>query len=317
MSSQLSRIARLREGVLGALLADALGVPHEFKPGHQIPPAHTLELVMPASYPKTYSAIPYGTWSDDGSQLLCLLESLHAHNGQLNLRHLVGLMQAWLKEGHHQPGGVAFDVGGQTRHALERWSQGLPVEVHSRGQGNGSLMRTLPAAFLPALWGRTPEDAIQVALEQSLATHPHPVAATCCAVYTQLAMLLLDGHPQSAAEALQLAMDLVEDHPTYANQEWRAALVTLRGHGDLPTGSGYCVDTLYSAVWALDQGLDYLSVVRAAIGLGSDTDTTACVAGGLAGMVYGVQGEAEAWLPRLTTPRESRELLRLVFAPAQ
>lgn len=315
MDSQLSRIAisRLREGVLGALLADALGVPHEFKPGHQIPPAHTLELVMPTSYPKTYSAIPYGTWSDDGSQLLCLLETLHAHQGRLNLEHLVGLLQDWLTKGHHQPGGIVFDVGGQTRLALERWSQGLPVEVHTRGQGNGSLMRALPAAFLPALWGRTPEDAISVALEQSLATHPHPVAATCCAVYTQLVMLLLDEPGLTGAEALQLALDQVDNHPVFAAPAPRAALVAIRAHSDLPAGSGYCVDTLYSAVWAFDQGEDYLSVVRAAISLGNDTDTTACVAGGLAGVVYGITGEAEAWLSQLRVPPESRELLQAVF----
>jgi len=66
---------RWRTAVQGALLGDALGVPHEFKPGHELPPSAAIQMVMPEAYQKTYTAIRCGTWSDDGSQLLALLET--------------------------------------------------------------------------------------------------------------------------------------------------------------------------------------------------------------------------------------------------
>jgi len=40
---------------------------------------------------------------------------------------------------------------------------------------------------------------------------------------------------------------------------------------------------------------DFPSVVRAAIKFGNDTDTTACIAGGLAGIHYGLASIPESW----------------------
>ena len=54
------------------------------------------------------------------------------------------------------------------------------------------------------------------------------------------------------------------------------------------------VDSLRSARWAVEQG-NYEQVVRAAIRLGRDTDTTACVAGGIAGLRDGIAGIPERW----------------------
>ena len=59
-------------------------------------------------------------------------------------------------------------------------------------------------------------------------------------------------------------------------------------------GSGYVVATLRSARWAQDAG-SYEQVVRAAVSLGHDTDTTACVAGGIAGLRDGVAAIPARW----------------------
>lgn len=54
------------------------------------------------------------------------------------------------------------------------------------------------------------------------------------------------------------------------------------------------VDCLRSARWATEQG-DYEATVKAAIRLGRDTDTTACVAGGIAGLRYGIDAIPRRW----------------------
>lgn len=53
----------------------------------------------------------------------------------------------------------------------------------------------------------------------------------------------------------------------------------------------------------------YEEVVKGAVALGDDTDTTACVAGGLAGIVYGVDGIPERWLNGLREKEKVDELL--------
>jgi ADP-ribosylglycohydrolase len=65
-----------------------------------------------------------------------------------------------------------------------------------------------------------------------------------------------------------------------------------------PRGTGYVVDCLRSAWWANQRG-DFESVVRAAISLGYDTDTTAAVAGGIVGLRVGEPGIPARWLSGL------------------
>ena len=54
--------------------------------------------------------------------------------------------------------------------------------------------------------------------------------------------------------------------------------------------SGYVVDTFVAAMWCLLTTDNYRDCVLKAVNLGSDTDTTAAVAGGLAGIMYGLEG---------------------------
>ena len=63
--------------------------------------------------------------------------------------------------------------------------------------------------------------------------------------------------------------------------------------------SGYVVDTLEAALWCLLNTDNYKDCVLKAVNLGEDTDTVAAVAGGLAGMFYGVDGIPKEWLQQL------------------
>lgn len=55
--------------------------------------------------------------------------------------------------------------------------------------------------------------------------------------------------------------------------------------------TGYVLDTLEAAFWCLLTTENYRDCVITAVELGDDTDTVAAVAGGLAGIYYGVGGE--------------------------
>jgi ADP-ribosyl-[dinitrogen reductase] hydrolase len=289
------RADRIAGGLWGLLVGDALGVPYEFHRPEGLPQLSEIEMVPPPGFRRAHERVPPGTWSDDGAHALCMLEALLEHGG-LDLGALGGRLLAWLERGHLAVDGEVFDVGIQTRTALHALAHGVDPRaagpLGERDNGNGSLMRVLPLA----LWHRGSDaELAHDAMEQSLVTHGHARARVCCAFYCLWARRLLEGALDPwAAAAAALRPQLVADSE---EQE------TLECHirPDAPPrggGTGYVVDTLCSARLALAAGT-YEQVVRAAIALGHDTDTTACVAGGLAGIRDGVGAIPQRWLAAL------------------
>ena len=88
---------------------------------------------------------PPGTWSDDSSMMLCVLENCH-HRG--TAKDLGLLFLRWYDEGYHTAHGEVFDIGMTTERALERLKAGKPLKASEvdgrRSSGNGILMRSLP-----------------------------------------------------------------------------------------------------------------------------------------------------------------------------
>ena len=66
--------------------------------------------------------------------------------------------------------------------------------------------------------------------------------------------------------------------------------------------SGYVVHTLEAAIWCFMNTDSYKECVLKAVNLGDDTDTVAAVAGGLAGLYYGINetdGIPKDWIYKL------------------
>ena len=79
-------------------------------------------------------------------------------------------------------------------------------------------------------------------------------------------------------------------------------------------GSGYVLDTLWSARASVLAGGNYAGCVRAAIALGHDTDTTACVAGGIAGILHGHADIPAQWRECLRGQELVQPLLERLLA---
>lgn len=180
--------------------------------------------------------------------------------------------------------GHVFDMGNQTRRALDNLKNGMSPQTagpsDERSNGNGSPMRTLPLA----LWRRG-ADAAPVALAhaQSLLTHGHAHSQVSCALYVLVARHLLGG--ESMSNAWDRAEDVLATH--YRGSPFASALAfVVSGKSTVHQGSGYVVDSLWSARSACREST-CAGVVKAAVALGNDTDTTACIAGGLAGVHFG------------------------------
>lgn len=283
---------RIAGGLEGLLVGDALGVPYEFSPAAEIPPLVQIEMNPPADFDRAHRQVPPGTWSDDGAHALCLLASL-LERDRLDLNDFSLRLLSWYKSGYMAVDAVVFDVGVQTAAALRALDAGTsPREAgprEERHNGNGSLMRVLPLA----LWHRgSDEELVRDAYEQSLVTHGHARSRVCCALYCLWARTLL---LSDVEDAWALAVSQLRSMIQRGSDEDEALEFHIRPE-DPPSGdgSGYVVDTLRSARLALGEST-YEACVKKAIALGNDTDTTACVAGGLAGIRTGKAGIPERW----------------------
>jgi ADP-ribosylglycohydrolase len=282
---------RLEGGLLGLLVGDALGVPYEFKNPSALPPLAGIEMTPPRGFRRTYPDVPPGTWSDDGAQALCLLASL-LDAGRFDADDFGRKLVRWLDDGYLAVDGKVFDVGITSRQAIGAIAAGTPAaeagDPGERANGNGSLMRTLPLA----LWHQGSDlELVRDALAQSRVTHAHPRSQLACALYCLWARRLIQATPDPWNDALYTLLGQTKQDPA-ARAELASQVVPPRMQK--PTGTGYVVDCLHSARFALEQST-YEGVVKAAIALGNDTDTTACVAGGLAGVRDGVAAIPSRW----------------------
>jgi ADP-ribosylglycohydrolase/protein-tyrosine phosphatase len=293
-STNFIRRDRLAGGLYGLLIGDALGVPYEFHPPQAIPEPHEIEFMPPPDFHRAHIGTPPGTWSDDGAQALVLLRSLLERNG-LDLDHFAQGLLSWADEGYCAVDRRVFDIGIQTSNALSALRRGAPAEragpSGERENGNGALMRVLPLM----LWHRgSDEELVALAMRQSLPTHGHLRSQLCCALLCLWARAELEGRSDGWHWGVQRLREL-------ASGEWSDELARVLDPANAAAarGTGYVLDTLWSAKRCLDMAEDFEAAVRAAIRLGIDTDTTAAVVGGIAGLRFGRFGLPQRWLQGL------------------
>ena len=280
----------VRAAVYGHLVGDAMGVPYEFtgRDEHRV-----VEVRGGGAHGQ-----PPGTWSDDGALMLALLDSLlrrrfdPEHQGQRAL--------AWYDNGAYTPDADGpFDVGTATAAALARLRAGtVAIDAGGTGehdQGNGSLMRVLPLALVD----RRLADAelVERAHLASRVTHGHPNCQVACALYVLLARTLLEhpgGDPEAAlAYSVDRLLAVYQREPAFASvlRELLAHRERVRKHG-----GGWVLDSFWSAWEAFATSDSYRASIERCIRYGHDTDTTAAIAGGLAGIRWGLD-EARGGIP--------------------
>ena len=293
----------LRDAVYGHLVGDAIGVPYEFSAPD---PARIVEVRGHGAHDQ-----PPGTWSDDGALMLALLDSLlrAGFDPQDQGRRAL----AWWDEGAYTPDGDGgFDIGNATGAALARLRAGTPAidagGAGERDQGIGSLMRILPIALVDVPEGDA--ELVERAHLASRVTHGHVNCQVACALYVVLAHTLIE-HPGGDPEvALALATDrllgVYGSEPAFASA--LRALVAHRPAVKRP-GGGWVLDSFWSAWEAYASAQSYPETIQTCIRYGHDTDTTAAIAGGLAGMRWGVEGIPAEWLAAL----RGRDLVDALF----
>lgn len=251
----------MRSCIYGLAVGDALGVPYEFCE------RGTFECTGMAD--GGAHGQPAGTWSDDTSMALCICSSIK-RLAYIDVADIAGRFRRWLERGDFTCDGHAFDVGVTCKRAI---STGVPGKSYD-DCGNGSLMRTAPLAMLDYL---TSSEIRAV----SAITHKHPVAEWSCVTLCDILWTIR--HSGTPAK-----VDLRRRYGYIASRPVRVV-----------KSDGYCEHTLEAALWCFMNTGSYADCVLAAVNLGDDTDTTAAVAGALAGVYYGFEAIPPKWVGQL------------------
>jgi ADP-ribosyl-[dinitrogen reductase] hydrolase len=296
MNTALSQKDRILGGLWGSLVGDALGVPVEFRDRASV-------QAEPVTGMRGYGTHhqPPGTWSDDSSLLLCSTDSLLG--AEFDTQDMGHRFVRWYREGLWTPHGKVFDIGGTTSGALARIAHGVRAELaggdDANSNGNGSLMRILPVSL------RFAHEPQQQRLDRvhraSALTHRHPRAQMACGLFTLVIGELLAGKtPADACASARAAFRACYERDLRSSGEFhnfQPLLVDdLRAWSEAEIHSGgYVLHTLQASLWCLLTTGSFEECVLKAVNLGGDTDTTGCVAGGLAGVHYGLASVPERW----------------------
>ena len=303
-----------KEGVFGVVVGDALGCPVQFESRETV-----------AGHPVTGMRghgtfdLPAGSWTDDSSLTLALLDSI-CETGGLDLKHIMGNFVAWLYDGKFTPYGYSYDVWFGTRRAIQHYKLlGDPYLCGGRDEsnnGNGSLMRIMPACLYCCAKGLEEEEAVPLIGAVGSLTHAHLRANIACGLYWFMIREVLKG-TGSLCERLQVGLD--KGFAYYdGNPENRGEVNHYRRLRDLAAfakvpaeeirGSGYVVATLEAAVWSLITTDSFETALLKAVNLGEDTDTVGAIAGGLAALYYGYDAIPPEWIAELKRKEWIEEL---------
>ena len=288
----------IRGMLLGLAVGDALGVPVEFE-------SRKILAEDPVTGMREFGSWnqPAGTWSDDTSLTIAAMESI-SRRKKINWQDIMENFLSWYERDEFTANGVRFDIGNTTRSAIVRYSRRLlPANkcgaTEETSNGNGSLMRILPAViYLYAKNGKIGGDELKIIHEFSALTHGHIISQISCGIYSLIAAQILNG--KNISEAFSIGMNDAKKFYGDNDAFDKFSRLCDENFAALPenkiSAAGYVVCTLEAALWSLLNTDDYKTLALKAVNLGKDTDTTAAVAGGLAGIIYGVEAIPAEWL---------------------
>jgi ADP-ribosylglycohydrolase len=305
MSNEPTRNERILGGLWGSLVGDALGVPVEFRSRAEVRQNPVTEMREYGSHHQ-----PKGTWSDDGALILCTVDSLV--KSEFDTEDIGKNFVLWMEKALWTATNVVFDIGGATADSLSRIARGTPAEDaggrDEYSNGNGSLMRIIPVAL--RFSGESIEPFACRIERASAITHGHDRSKMACVLFGLVVrQLLLGARAQQAVEVARGEFQrLYNGKPEY--ERFRPHLQDDFGSMSEReiVSTSYVLHTLHAALWCLLTTNNYRDCLLRAVNLGGDTDTTGCVAGGLAGVAYGRGAIPHDWLVHL--PRRA-ELDRL------
>lgn len=288
--------------IAGAFIGDSIGSYLEF---NRNPLPNIIDEAMTMPGRGTFNLVP-GQVTDDSELALCLAQGLISGNGDLHLDHIAAKYRDWIQS-------CPFDVGNTIGTALYsvyeitrkvgdfRFYKKILKRASTNNmnsESNGCLMRITPLA----VWCRNlSKEDIKKAVEVDVKlTHPNETVVEAC-YYWVLALVKLINFPDNPSftknENIKIRMktvydemenlikqtqnkDILEWWQTVQNEEIMDANVKM----------GWAkIAWTYGFIFIKRGVADYKDIIRKIISKGGDTDTNACIVGGMIGAAIGLK----------------------------
>lgn len=293
----MEKLQKIKGIIFGHAVADALGVPVEFKSREELKKNPVTDMREYGTYNQ-----PKGTWSDDTSLTLCTLESI-AEKQDVHPEDIMKRFGWYLNDNYMTPHGDMFDIGITTRNAIWQYLYGDKYPYGSsdvNSNGNGSLMRIIPVTLFHVFKKQSPVKYRDDIHNVSMLTHAHERSVLACGIYDfVLQEIIKNPTMESVRNGLDNAYSVYKlnyEIKTYTRLfKYDFALLP---ESEIKS-TGYVVDSLEAAIWCLMNTKSYEECVLKAVNLGGDTDTVGAIAGGLAGALYGYDAIPTDWLNSL------------------
>jgi ADP-ribosylglycohydrolase len=308
---QPSRANAFAGSILGLAIGDALGFPTEFRARAQIlgafGPQGVTDLVS-VDDPRWHEAraaagprFPPGTYSDDTQMTLAVAEALiEAGRADLDtlMRATARRFAEWSTsaDNNRAPGNTCMN-GCRN---LERGTAWRLAGIRD-SKGSGSAMRVGPIGLY---YWRDHARLLEVARASSLLTHGHDAAVESAAAGALLVALALEKRTPSQMLAT------VREHCASRSSDLRSRLDDLERLLTAPPeialsarglGEGWVAEeAIVSALYCLFQNPDdFEQCVLMAANTDGDSDTIACIVGGISGAFHGLSAIPQRWRTRV------------------
>lgn len=275
---------RCRGSLLGLAVGDALGAPAEFLTADQV--AERWGVLAEMVGGGCHDCEP-GEVTDDTEMMLCLAESI-VSLGAFDPQDVMRRYVAWFDSDPKDVGITVRTVmlGMKSGTSWDRAARRAHEVLGRMTAGNGSLMRAAPVALR---YLGEPQRRAAVALADSALTHFDPIAGWACVALDELIAAAIAGELCERLSAIAAA--LRADEPRVA------AVLSEAGEAEREeiVASGYVLDTLKAALWAVLRADSFEAALIRAVNLGDDADTVGAVAGALAGALHGEVAIPARW----------------------
>jgi ADP-ribosyl-[dinitrogen reductase] hydrolase len=297
-----------KDVLFGVAIGDALGVPVEFKSRESISVNPVTDMIGFGTYNQLE-----GTFSDDSSLTFCLAEALIQG---YNLKTIGRNFVKWYHNNFWTATGKVFDIGFTTLEAINKLSINVNPEEAGRkdedSNGNGSLMRILPLVF--EIKDKPIAERFELTKQVSSITHGHIRSVIACFYYLEFAKQLIEGknkfeiydNLKKELPNFLLNIGISNDEIVEFNRLFKRNINECIDFDIWSTG--YVLHTLEASIWCLLNSVNYKDAVLKAVNLGGDTDTTAAVTGGLAGLLYGKDTMPKPWVRKLARTKDIDDL---------
>ncbi len=283
---------RFEGALVGLAVGDALGFPVEFIGSAEI--RHRYGPKGITGFEPSHTHGP-GTYTDDTQMSLAVASAL-LEAGKGSVEDVMGAMAAALLRWSQSPENNRAP-GSTTMSACRRLSAGRPWRESGipESKGNGSTIRTAPIglcyhADLPRL--------VDVARNSSLITHGHPCAVAGAVANAVAVASALNDTPLD--RLLSVLIDATEgisrDFADKLRQVPEVLSMAPDGAFDVLGDAWVAEEAMACALYCLLRSPgDYPAAVLAGANASGDSDSIACIVGGIAGAYHGLGAIPDEW----------------------